>query len=115
MVQGPEGIAQRPAEDALEACRRSRGAAEPKRGRRRPARPVPDLAAARGGRVQRNSRFQRDLVRRADNSVEVLRKRHTGCLDNQKDAVNRRIEDTLGGDEDQAPGRDLTGRTPSAA
>jgi hypothetical protein len=34
--------------------------------------------------------------------VEVLLKRYAGCLDNQEDEVNRRIEETLG-DEDHAP------------
>jgi hypothetical protein len=41
--------------------------------------------------------------KRAGNSVEVLLKRYAGCLDNQEDAVNRRIENALDDDADQAP------------
>jgi hypothetical protein len=33
----------------------------------------------------------------------VLLKRYAGCLDNQEDAVNRRIENALDDDADQAP------------
>ena len=44
-----------------------------------------------------------EVAKRAGNSVEVLLKRYAGCLDNQEDEVNRRIEETLGEDEDQAP------------
>jgi integrase len=44
-----------------------------------------------------------EVAKRAGNSVEVLLKRYAGCLDNQEDEVNQRIDKTLGDDEDQAP------------
>ena len=40
-----------------------------------------------------------EVSKRAGNSVEVLR-RYAGCLDNQEDAVNRRIEDAM---DDEPP------------
>jgi hypothetical protein len=43
-----------------------------------------------------------EVAKRAGNSVEVLLKRYAGCLDNQEDAVNRKIEEALD-EEDQAP------------
>jgi integrase len=36
-----------------------------------------------------------EVAKRAGNSVEILLRRYAGCLDNQADAVNRRIEQAL--------------------
>ena len=41
-----------------------------------------------------------EVSKRAGNSVEVLLRRYAGCLDNQEDAVNRRIEQAM---EDKSP------------
>lgn len=37
-----------------------------------------------------------EVSRRAGNSVEVLLRRYAGCLDNQEEFINRRIEHALG-------------------
>ncbi|HET7015991.1 MAG TPA: hypothetical protein VFI65_18860 [Streptosporangiaceae bacterium] len=36
-----------------------------------------------------------EVSKRAGNSVEVLLRRYAGCLDNQEEAVNRRIQQTM--------------------
>jgi hypothetical protein len=41
-----------------------------------------------------------EIAKRAGNLVEVLLKRYAGCLDNQEDAVNRRIDGAFDDDQD---------------
>jgi integrase len=42
-----------------------------------------------------------EVANRAGNSVEVLLKRYAGCLDNQEQAVNKRIEQALKGSHEE--------------
>jgi hypothetical protein len=43
-----------------------------------------------------------EVAKRAGNSVEVLLKRYAGCLDNQENVVNQRIEVALAGGENMS-------------
>jgi hypothetical protein len=42
-----------------------------------------------------------EVAKRAGNSVEVLLRRYAGCLENQAESVNRRIEQAM--DNDMSP------------